>query len=72
MHSAQTGWARRRGRARGPGRPTDAQRLVAGNHRAVLVTRRSGGGLQTSSVLVRIDGEDQHAGWGGVRGLGPS
>ena len=55
---------------RGPGRRTDAQRLVAGNHRAALVTRRSGGGLQTSLVLVRIDGEDRHAGRGGVRGLG--
>ena len=49
----------------------DAQRFVASNHRAVLVTRRSGGGLQTSPVLVGIDGEDQHAGRGGVRGLGP-
>jgi hypothetical protein len=27
----------------------------SGNHRAVLITRRSGGGLQTSPVLVRVD-----------------
>jgi PPOX class probable F420-dependent enzyme len=31
--------------------------FVAGNHRAVLITRRSGGGLQTSPVLVGVDGE---------------
>jgi len=35
----------------------DAREFVASNHRAVLVTRRSGGGLQTSPVLVGVDGE---------------
>ena len=35
----------------------DAREFVASNHRAVLVTRRSGGGLQTSTVLVGVDGE---------------
>jgi len=34
----------------------DAREFVASNHRAVLVTRRSGGGLQTSPVLVGVDG----------------
>ena len=37
--------------------PDDAREFVAGNHRAVLITRRSGGGLQTSPVLVGVDGE---------------
>jgi PPOX class probable F420-dependent enzyme len=37
--------------------PDDAQKFVANNHRAVLITRRSGGGLQTSPVLVGVDGE---------------
>jgi PPOX class probable F420-dependent enzyme len=37
--------------------PDDARAFVADHHRAVLVTRRSGGGLQTSPVLVGIDGE---------------
>lgn len=37
--------------------PDDAREFVASNHRAVLVTRRSGGGLQTSPVLVGVDGE---------------
>jgi PPOX class probable F420-dependent enzyme len=37
--------------------PDDARAFVAGNHRAVLITRRSGGGLQTSPVLVGVDGE---------------
>jgi PPOX class probable F420-dependent enzyme len=39
--------------------PDDAREFVASNHRAVLVTRRSGGGLQTSPVLVGVDGEGQ-------------
>ena len=30
---------------------------MASNHRAVLITRRSGGGLQTSPVLVGVDDE---------------
>jgi PPOX class probable F420-dependent enzyme len=37
--------------------PDDAREFVADHHRAVLVTRRSGGGLQTSPVLVGVDGE---------------
>jgi PPOX class probable F420-dependent enzyme len=37
--------------------PDDGRVFVAGNHRAVLITRRSGGGLQTSPVLVGVDGE---------------
>jgi PPOX class probable F420-dependent enzyme len=37
--------------------PDDAQEFVASNHRAVLITRRSSGGLQTSPVLVGVDGE---------------
>jgi PPOX class probable F420-dependent enzyme len=37
--------------------PDDARRFVASNHRAVLITRRSSGGLQTSPVLVGVDGE---------------
>jgi PPOX class probable F420-dependent enzyme len=38
-------------------RPGEARAFVAGNHRAVLITRRSGGGLQTSPVLVGVDDE---------------
>jgi PPOX class probable F420-dependent enzyme len=37
--------------------PDDAREFVASNHRAVLITRRSSGGLQTSPVLVGVDGE---------------
>jgi PPOX class probable F420-dependent enzyme len=37
--------------------PDDAREFVASNHSAVLVTRRSSGGLQTSPVLVGVDGE---------------
>jgi PPOX class probable F420-dependent enzyme len=37
--------------------PDDAREFVAGNHRAVLMTRRASGGLQTSPVLVGVDGE---------------
>ena len=37
--------------------PDEARAFVAGNHRAVLITRRSGGGLQTSPVLVGVDDE---------------
>jgi PPOX class probable F420-dependent enzyme len=36
-------------------RPDEARAFVASNHRAVLVTRRRGGGLQTSPVLVGVD-----------------
>ncbi len=37
--------------------PDEARAFVASNHRAVLVTRRSAGGLQTSPVLVGVDGD---------------
>ena len=37
--------------------PDEALEFVASHHRAVLITRRSGGGLQTSPVLVGVDGE---------------
>jgi PPOX class probable F420-dependent enzyme len=37
--------------------PDDAREFVANNHRAVLITRGSSGGLQTSPVLVGVDGE---------------
>ena len=37
--------------------PDEAKEFVANNHRAVLVTRQSDGGVQTSPVLVGIDGE---------------
>jgi PPOX class probable F420-dependent enzyme len=39
--------------------PDDAREFVAGNHRAVLITRRSSGGLQTSPVLVGVDDEGE-------------
>ena len=35
----------------------EARAFVAANHRAVLITRRSGGGLQTSPVTVGVDGD---------------
>jgi PPOX class probable F420-dependent enzyme len=38
-------------------RPDEARAFVASNHRAVLITRRFGGGLQTSPVLVGVDDE---------------
>ena len=37
--------------------PDQAREFVANNHRAVLITRRSAGGLQTSPVTVGIDGD---------------
>ena len=37
--------------------PDEARAFVAANHYAVLVTRRSDGGVQTSPVTVGIDGE---------------
>jgi PPOX class probable F420-dependent enzyme len=36
--------------------PDDAQQFVTSNHRAVLITRRPSGGLQTSPVLAGVDG----------------
>jgi PPOX class probable F420-dependent enzyme len=38
-------------------RPDEAREFVASNHRAVLITRGPGGGLQTSPVLVGVDDE---------------
>ena len=38
-------------------RPDEARAFVVSNHRAVLITRRSRGGLQTSPVLVGVDDE---------------
>jgi PPOX class probable F420-dependent enzyme len=35
----------------------EVREFVASNHRAVLITRRPGGGLQTSPVLVGVDDE---------------
>jgi PPOX class probable F420-dependent enzyme len=37
--------------------PDDAREFVNSNHRAVLITRRPGRGLQTSPVLVGVDGQ---------------
>jgi PPOX class probable F420-dependent enzyme len=37
--------------------PDQAREFVADNHRAVMITRRSAGGLQTSPVTVGIDGD---------------
>jgi PPOX class probable F420-dependent enzyme len=37
--------------------PDDARAFVTSNHRAVLITRRASGRLQTSPVLVGVDGE---------------
>ena len=37
--------------------PDDAREFVTSNHRAVLITRRTNGRLQTSPVLVGVDGE---------------
>jgi PPOX class probable F420-dependent enzyme len=37
--------------------PDDAREFVASNHRAVLITHRASGGLQSSPVLVGVDGD---------------
>jgi PPOX class probable F420-dependent enzyme len=37
--------------------PDDAREFVASNHRAVLITHRFSGGLQTSPVLAGVDDE---------------
>ena len=37
--------------------PDQAREFVASHHRAVLVTRRSAGGLQTSPVTVGVDSD---------------
>lgn len=41
--------------------PDEARAFVASNHRAVLVTRRSDGGLQSSPVTVGVDGDGMAA-----------
>jgi Pyridoxamine 5'-phosphate oxidase len=41
----------------GPVTPDQAREFVANNHRAVMITRRSAGGLQTSPVTVGIDSD---------------
>jgi PPOX class probable F420-dependent enzyme len=37
--------------------PDQAREFVTNNHRAVMITHRSAGGLQTSPVLVGVDGD---------------
>jgi PPOX class probable F420-dependent enzyme len=37
--------------------PDEARRFLAEHHRAVLVTRRASGGLQTSPVTTGVDGD---------------
>jgi PPOX class probable F420-dependent enzyme len=37
--------------------PDDARRFVAENHRAVLVTKKSDGGIQSSPITVGVDDE---------------
>ena len=37
--------------------PDQARAFVANNHRAVMITRRSAGGLQTSPVTVGVDSD---------------
>jgi Pyridoxamine 5'-phosphate oxidase len=37
--------------------PHQAREFVANNHQAVMITRRSAGGLQTSPVTVGIDSD---------------
>ena len=37
--------------------PEEARAFVAGNHRAVMVTRKSDGGVQTSPLTVGVDDE---------------
>jgi hypothetical protein len=39
--------------------PDEARAFVASNHRAVLITRRRGGGLQASPVLVGVDDQEK-------------
>ncbi len=40
--------------------PDEARDFIAGNHRAVLVTRREDGGVQTSPITIGVD-EDGYA-----------
>lgn len=37
--------------------PDAAREFVADNHRAVLITRRASGGLQTSPVIIDVDSD---------------
>ena len=39
--------------------PEHAREFVANNHRAVMITRRSAGGLQTSPVTVGINSDGE-------------
>src|SRR4030095_16951992 len=55
LRQAERCWARRR--QGGPVTPDQAREFVARNHRAVMVTLRSGGDLQTSPVTVGMDGD---------------
>ena len=43
----------------GPVTPEQAREFVANNHRAVMITRRSAGGLQTSPVTVGINSDGE-------------
>jgi PPOX class probable F420-dependent enzyme len=41
--------------------PDDAREFVSDNHMAVLVTRKAGGGIQTSPVVVGLDADGRLA-----------
>jgi hypothetical protein len=55
LRQAERRWSRQR--QGGQVTPDQAREFVANNHRAVMITRRSAGGLQTSPVLVGIDSD---------------
>jgi PPOX class probable F420-dependent enzyme len=55
LRQAERCWRRRR--RGGQVTPDQAREFVARNHQAVMVTLRSGGGLQTSPVTVGIDSD---------------
>jgi PPOX class probable F420-dependent enzyme len=55
-HAGHADWLKLGGKGGHVG-PDDAREFVTSNHRAVLITRRSSGGLQTSPVLVGVDDE---------------
>jgi hypothetical protein len=46
--------------------PEQARAFVANNHRAVLITRRAAGGLQTSPVTVGIDSDGKVSSAAGI------
>jgi PPOX class probable F420-dependent enzyme len=56
-HHAEHGDRSKLGGKGGRVGPDEARAFVASNHRAVLITHRSGGRLQTSPVLVGVDGQ---------------